>query len=93
VILSAAHHQGHHAGHITRYCITTGWLNPLLDRAGFFRIAETVIQRVSRLRPRADDVKLTEMAAAAGALHPSGGEPPGGTAPDIRSAGECDARI
>jgi len=93
VILTADHHQVHHTGHITRYCITTGWLNPLLDRLGFFRIAETLIEGVSRLRAREDDAKLIEMAAAVGAWHIGDGEPARGTAADIPSAGECNARI
>jgi hypothetical protein len=43
IILSREHHQQHHQGaHATHYCITTGWLNPLLDRTRFFRILERV---------------------------------------------------
>ena len=39
LILSREHHDKHHRGdHSTHYCITTGWLNPLLDRTRFFRV-------------------------------------------------------
>jgi ubiquitin-conjugating enzyme E2 variant len=63
LILTAAHHQGHHTGrHTSRYCITTGWLNPLLDRWQLFRRFERLIQSVSPVQPREDDLKLLEMA-------------------------------
>ena len=44
LMLSREHHERHHRGdHSTHYCITTGWLNPLLDRTRFFRGAERVL--------------------------------------------------
>jgi len=47
LILSPAHHDIHHAApHDKHYCITVGWLNPLLNRIGFFRGAESLIGRV-----------------------------------------------
>jgi ubiquitin-conjugating enzyme E2 variant len=59
LILTTEHHRGHHAGQHTRhYCITTGWMNPLLDRVDFFRRSERVVQAVTGLRPREDDLKL-----------------------------------
>ena len=59
LILTAEHHRGHHMGpHTSRYCITTGWLNPLLDRIEFFRLSEKMVQAVSRLQPREDDLKF-----------------------------------
>jgi ubiquitin-conjugating enzyme E2 variant len=64
LILSVEHHRGHHSGsHTARYCITTGWLNPVLDRAGFFRISERAVQAVSGLQPREDDLRLIGLAA------------------------------
>jgi plasmanylethanolamine desaturase len=44
LILSPTHHNVHHAlPHDRHYCITVGWMNPLLNRVGFFRAAEAVI--------------------------------------------------
>lgn len=41
LVIARDHHQHHHQGdHLTHYCITTGWLNGLLDRTGFFRKLE-----------------------------------------------------
>ena len=43
-ILCPSEHALHHAGeHTNAYCITTGWLNPLLDRLGLFRGLERVL--------------------------------------------------
>jgi ubiquitin-conjugating enzyme E2 variant len=48
----------HHAApYSTHYCITTGWVNPLLVRTGFFRHAERAITAVTGATPRADDLK------------------------------------
>ena len=66
LILGAEHHQEHHTGdHTSHYCITTGWLNPLLDRLQFFRLSERVISSLSTLQPREDDLKLIGLAAGA----------------------------
>jgi ubiquitin-conjugating enzyme E2 variant len=47
LILPAAHHRLHHeAPHTSNYCITTGWLNPLLAQIGFHRRLERIIQRL-----------------------------------------------
>ena len=41
LVIGRDHHQHHHCGdHLTHYCITTGWLNGLLDRTRFFRKLE-----------------------------------------------------
>lgn len=46
VLLSRAAHARHHRGrHDCGYCITTGWLNPLLDAVGFWSRLERVMQR------------------------------------------------
>lgn len=50
-VLSPRHHSSHHSGpHLTHYCITTGWMNPLLDRVGFFRKLEWLLLRVGLQR-------------------------------------------
>lgn len=44
IILSPEHHQIHHTfPHHTAYCITTGWVNPVLDSLRFFRVLEWTI--------------------------------------------------
>jgi len=44
--LSAGHHSRHHSGpHLSHYCITTGWMNGLLDGVRFFRKLEWMLQK------------------------------------------------
>ncbi|MFO0552421.1 MAG: fatty acid desaturase family protein [Polyangiaceae bacterium] len=46
-LLTKEHHAEHHIPPYDRhYCITTGWLNALLDRTKFFRKAEAVLLRL-----------------------------------------------
>jgi ubiquitin-conjugating enzyme E2 variant len=53
LILSPRHHDLHHAAPFrSNYCITVGWLNPLLDRSGFFPRLERVISRWTGQTPR-----------------------------------------
>lgn len=54
LILEPGHHDVHHrAPHRQSYCVTVGWLNPALDAAGIFDLAERAIRRLARLgRPR-----------------------------------------
>lgn len=48
LVLAADHHELHHcAPHRSHYCITTGWLNPLLDRTRFFQRVERVLARLN----------------------------------------------
>lgn len=47
----AAHHR---AAKDSNYCTMTNWVNPLLDRAGFFRALEHLIYRATGARPRHD---------------------------------------
>lgn len=52
LILSPAEHARHHTGDHTRaFCVTTGWLNPLLERARVFDRCERVIA-LARRTPR-----------------------------------------
>jgi len=52
-ILSPSHHALHHAAPFDRYyCITTGWLNPLLVKIGFFDALERWIGAASGAVPR-----------------------------------------
>jgi hypothetical protein len=51
LILTADEHRLHHSGTFRRsYCITTGWLNPILDRIAFFPRLEHGIRAVLRRR-------------------------------------------
>ncbi len=57
--LGAEHHAVHHAAPYDRhYCITTGWLNRLLDRIGFFRRLERAITWLTGAKPREEDAAL-----------------------------------
>jgi ubiquitin-conjugating enzyme E2 variant len=50
LILSPEHHSIHHAAPQVRcYCITVGWMNPLLDRTRFFRRCERAVDYMKAL--------------------------------------------
>ena len=54
LILTPDHHRIHHvAPYATQYCITTGWLDPLLRATRFHHRLERVIAAVAGVRPRA----------------------------------------
>lgn len=47
LFMTAEHHDVHHAApYDTYYCITSGWLNPILQRTRFFDYAERVVRSV-----------------------------------------------
>lgn len=47
LVLTPTHHKLHHtAPYESDFCITTGWLNPLLGRLGFFSFARRVLGRL-----------------------------------------------
>ena len=51
LILTKDHHQLHHSRPFdSNYCITVGWLNPLLEKLGFFRKLEWLLGGLG-LRP------------------------------------------
>lgn len=48
LILSPSHHDIHHAmPHDKHYCITAGWMNPVLDKLRLFRGCEALIHRLN----------------------------------------------
>jgi len=59
LILSPAVHDVHHvAPFATHYCITHGWLNPMLARLHFFRLLERMVSRITGLVPRQEDLAV-----------------------------------
>ncbi len=51
--LSPEHHAVHHSGiYDSRYCITMGWMNPILDKIDFFRKTERLITKLTGMKPR-----------------------------------------
>ncbi len=51
LILSPERHALHHRTHDRSYCVTSGWLNPLLDRSRLFAAVERVVRRCQRSHP------------------------------------------
>jgi hypothetical protein len=57
LILTPQAHRGHHTRPFAHsYCITTGWLNPLLNTIGFWRHLERVLHDRTGALPREDDL-------------------------------------
>jgi ubiquitin-conjugating enzyme E2 variant len=53
VLSPSAHARHHRAPNTEAYCISSGWLNPVLDATGFWRGLERVVTRTLGLVPRA----------------------------------------
>lgn len=57
LILTPARHARHHRGdHDRAYCVTSGWLNPVLDAVGFFTALERLVGTICD----ADDAETDE---------------------------------
>jgi ubiquitin-conjugating enzyme E2 variant len=57
LILSSKNHSFHHVPPFQRnYCMTTGWLNPFLNRIQFFAKLERIITAITGALPRKDDI-------------------------------------
>eukprot|EP01129_Flabellula_baltica_P004641 TRINITY_DN1628_c0_g1_i1.p1 TRINITY_DN1628_c0_g1~~TRINITY_DN1628_c0_g1_i1.p1 ORF type:complete len:307 (-),score=51.81 TRINITY_DN1628_c0_g1_i1:274-1164(-) len=60
IILGTQHHGVHHKPPFAdNYCITNGWLNPILNKIKFWRILEYIITKLTGEIPRDDDYKWT----------------------------------
>ena len=58
LILPRAHHRVHHISpHETYFCITTGWLNYPLEKIRFFPFLEWVVETLTGVPPRKDDMR------------------------------------
>jgi hypothetical protein len=61
IVLGREEHATHHdRPYDAHYCITTGWCNRPLEAAGFFRVLERTITRVTGAQPRHDDERYEE---------------------------------
>jgi len=57
LILTPEHHSKHHSRPYTsHYCITTGWMNPILERLDFFPRLEQLLIHIG-IHPTRDDPK------------------------------------
>jgi len=57
LILGKKHHRVHHVSpHETHFCITTGWLNPFLEKISFWRRLESLIESNTSYKARSDDL-------------------------------------
>ena len=62
VILSRKVHNIHHQNPYDRYyCITTGWLNPVLGAINFWGVMEAAIEALGSYKPREDDQYWTSL--------------------------------
>jgi ubiquitin-conjugating enzyme E2 variant len=62
VILSPDHHRTHHTAPFeSSYAITNGWLNPLLNRTGFFRRLEGALRSLGIRPSRETSSRAPEM--------------------------------
>ena len=56
LLITPKYHARHHSrAHDDNYCVLNGWMNPLLDRTGFWRGLERVVHAVTGAVPRASE--------------------------------------
>jgi len=69
IILPKKVHSVHHKPAFDGYyCITTGWLNPVLDGCGFWKKIENVVHKVTGAIPREDDYQWTGLVSKSPAI-------------------------
>ena len=60
LVLGRSHHDVHHtAPYDTYYCITCGWLNPVLQRIQFFETLERIVRRLFGVRTSREKSEAT----------------------------------
>ena len=61
LVLEPSHHKRHHTEPFNmHYCITNGWLNPLLNKLNFFRRLEAGLRSLGIETAKAKDAKSSE---------------------------------
>lgn len=59
IFLNPKHHNIHHTAPFNKYyCITTGWMNPILTYFQFFPRLERVITKYTKILPRREDIGI-----------------------------------
>lgn len=65
LVLEPRHHQIHHTEPFEmHYCITNGWLNPLLNKIGFFRKLEGILRFLGIKTAKAKDEQKSRTAVS-----------------------------
>ncbi len=60
MLQSPRHHAGHHvAPYLTRYCVMTDWLNPILDGMGIWRLSEWIVAKTIGIKPHGSELQLS----------------------------------
>lgn len=68
LVLPPRHHEVHHTEpHDMHYCITNGWLNPLLNKIRFFRALETGLRFIRVKKAKAAEIERANVLIQAGA--------------------------
>jgi len=61
IIPSRMDHKKHHTYPFDdNYCLSTGWMNPILRKLNFWRNLERIITRITGLQPRSEDHMIYE---------------------------------
>jgi hypothetical protein len=65
IVLEPRHHELHHTAPFeSHYCITNGWLNPLLNKIKFFRRLERALALVGIHTAKVNELKKAQRAAS-----------------------------
>jgi hypothetical protein len=57
LLITPGYHAVHHRQpQMVRYCVVTGWANPICDRFGVWRLFERMVTGLTGIEPRTDDI-------------------------------------